>query len=145
MEALISILRWIRTNPEVGGWIALGSISLVVIYAGIMTIAVIRMNPDYFSAARPTPGTLRQRRPILRLTVKIFKTLLGSVLLVAGIAMIVLPGQGLVTIAIAISFMEFPGKRRLLVAIVSRGEIMKALNKIRCKAGKDALLTPEKV
>jgi hypothetical protein len=144
METLFSFIRWIRTNPEVGGWIALGSICLVVIYAGIMVIAIIRMSPDYFSSGSPAPGTLRQRKPVLRLSLKIFKTFLGLALLVTGTAMLVLPGQGLMTIAIAISFMEFPGKRRLLVTIVNRGEIINALNNIRRKAGKEPLQAPNK-
>jgi hypothetical protein len=143
MSSLLSPIRWIRNHPEVWGWIALISFSLVVIYAGVLILAVIRMSPDYFSAPSPAPGTFRQRFPIFRLIVKILKTFLGLVLLIAGIAMLILPGQGLLTIAVAISFLEFPGKRKLLSAIVRRGGVMNTLNTIRRKAGKEPLLSPE--
>ena len=143
MKIFLSFIRWIRTHPEISGWIFFGSIGLVIIYAGILIIAVIRMSPDYFSASTPAPGTFRQRHPVIRLVVRTFKTILGLGLLAAGIAMLVLPGQGLMTIAVAISFLEFPGKRGLLEAIVSRGGIMRVLNKIRRRAGKDLLLAPD--
>jgi uncharacterized membrane protein len=142
MSPLLSPIRWIRNHPEIWGWIALVSISLVVIYAGILILAVIKMSPDYFSSPTPAPGTLRQRFPVLSLMFKTLKTILGLALLAAGIAMLVLPGQGLVTIAVAISFLEFPGKRRLMATIVRRGTVMNTLNGIRRRAGKEPLLSP---
>jgi drug/metabolite transporter (DMT)-like permease len=143
MNSLLFPIRWIRNHPEIWGWIALASLCLVVIYAGILILAVIRMSPDYFSAPAPAPGTLRQRYPVLRLIAKTLKTILGLALLTAGIAMLILPGQGLVTVAVAITFLEFPGKRRLLTAIVRRGGVMSTLNGIRRRAGKEPLLPPE--
>jgi hypothetical protein len=143
MNPLLSPIRWIRDHPETWGWFILASFVLVVVYAGAVFLAVIRMSPDYFSAPNPAPGTFRQRYPLLRMTLKIFKTVVGLVLLTAGIAMLVLPGQGLVTIAVAISFLEFPGKKRLMASVVSRGGIMNTLNRIRRRAGKKPLLPPE--
>jgi len=143
MDNFLFLVRWIRTHPEAGGMIALGSLCLMVVYAGILVVAVTRMSPDYFSSLTPAPGTLRYRHPVLSLAMKTFKTILGIALFAAGVAMIVLPGQGLLTIVIAIGLLEFPGKRRLMTAIVCRGGIMKALNGIRHRAGKVPLLAPD--
>lgn len=41
------------------------------------------------------------------------RNVLGAILLVAGIAMLVLPGQGVPTILISLGLMNFPGKYRL--------------------------------
>ena len=142
MNSLLSPIRWVRNHPETWGWLVLASFTLVVIYAGIVFLAVIRMSPDYFSAPSPAPGSFRHRYPVIRLILKILKTIVGLALLAAGIAMLVLPGQGLVTIAAAVSFLEFPGKRKLLIAIVSRGGVMKSVNGIRRRAGKEPLLPP---
>jgi hypothetical protein len=144
MPSLLSLFGWIRSHPETGGWIALGSIGLAALYGGILLAAVTRMSPDYFTCPAPPPGTLRRRHPILLLAARGFKTLLGVVMLMAGIAMLVLPGQGLVTIAIAITFLEFPGKRKLLAAIACREGVMRALNAIRRKAGRDPFADPAK-
>lgn len=143
MDTLSFLIRWIHSHPQAWGWIVLGSVSLAIIYAGAILLAVTRMNPDYFSAPKPAPGTLRRRYPLLILTVKVLKTLVGLVLLSAGIGMLVFPGQGLATIAIGIGFMEFPGKRKLLSAVVFRTGVIKTLNRLREKAGKEPLRTPE--
>lgn len=143
MNPLLSPIRWIRNHPEIWGWIALASFTLVVLYIGILILAVIRMSPDYFSSPTPAPGTFRYRYPALRLIAKTVKTILGLALLIAGIAMLVLPGQGLVTIAVAISFLQFPGKRKLLAVIVRRGGVINTLNGIRRRAGKEPLLPPQ--
>jgi drug/metabolite transporter (DMT)-like permease len=143
MDSFLFLIQWIRIHPEAGGMIALGSLGLVVIYAGILVVAVTRMSPDYFSSPTPAPGTLRYCHPVLSLALKTFKTILGVALLLAGVAMIVLPGQGLLTIVIAIGFLEFPGKRRLMTAIVRHDRIMNALNRIRHRAGKEPLLAPD--
>ena len=51
-----------------------------------------------------------QRYPVLRPLLLIAKNLLGFVLIVAGIAMLVLPGQGLLTIVVGVVLMNFPGR-----------------------------------
>ena len=143
MDSVLSLIQWIRRNPEAWAWILPGSVALVVIYAGVILLAVVRMSPDYFRAASPAPGTLRRRHPLLIPLVKGLKTILGLLLILAGIGMLVLPGQGLVTVAIGLSFLEFPGKRHLLRTIVFRGGVVKPLNRIREKAGKEPFLEPE--
>lgn len=144
MDSFPSLMGWIRSNPQMWGWIALGSLGLALVYAAIIRVALTRMNPDYFSAPSPAPGTLRRRHPLLILVVKVFKTAVGLALLSAGIGMLLLPGQGLLTIAIGITFLEFPGKRRLLSALVFRGRIKNILNRIREKSGKEPFLEPGK-
>jgi len=143
MDSLLSPVRWIREHPETWAWIALASIGAAVFYAGILLVAVVRMRPDYFSAHYPPPESLRSRFPLLTLAVKGLKTVIGLLLLVTGFGMLVLPGQGLATITIAITFLEFPGKKRLLAAIVFRGGVLKKLNGIRARAGREPLRKPE--
>ena len=38
----------------------------------------------------------------------------GLVLVTAGLAMLVLPGQGIITLLVGIILMDFPGKHRLV-------------------------------
>ena len=65
---------------------------------------------------------------------------LGAVLLAAGIAMLVLPGQGLLTILLGLMLVDFPGKRRAERALVARPNVFEALNWLRAKAGRPPLL-----
>jgi hypothetical protein len=66
---------------------------------------------------------------------KLGKNLLGVVLLVAGIAMLVLPGQGVLTLLVAVALLDFPGKRRLERRIARSPRVLAALNSMRKKRG----------
>ena len=68
--------------------------------------------------------------------VNIAKILIGVFLLLCGIAMLVLPGQGLLTIVIGLSLIPFPGKKKLEQNILSRKSVRSSLNWIRTKANK---------
>jgi len=67
------------------------------------------------------------------------KNILGLVLVAAGVVMLFLPGQGLLTIFLGIVLMNFPGKYRLERYIVSRGPVLRGVNWIRRRAGVEEL------
>lgn len=80
----------------------------------------------------------------LRLTVRILKNILGYLLVLVGIAMLVLPGQGLLTIALGVGLVDFPGKRSLQIKIVSLDKVGRSINWIRSKAGRSPIKIPER-
>ena len=61
----------------------------------------------------------------------IAKNLFGLLLIVLGILMLVLPGQGVLTIVAGIALVDFPGRHRLVQWIVAREPVMNALNWVR--------------
>jgi len=67
---------------------------------------------------------------------------LGVVLVALGIVMSIpgVPGQGILTILLGIMLLDFPGKRDLEHKLVSRPPVFKAINKLRHKFGKPALM-----
>jgi cytochrome b subunit of formate dehydrogenase len=65
------------------------------------------------------------------------KVLIGIFLIVCGLAMLVLPGQGVVTIIIGLSLVPFPGKQKLMKNLLSRQSVRSTLNWIRMKAKKE--------
>ncbi len=66
----------------------------------------------------------------------ILKTLIGFILLIAGIIMLVTPGQGLISILLGLFLMEFPGKRQLELKLINHNPTFKTLNWLRSKANK---------
>ena len=59
--------------------------------------------------------------------------------------MLVLPGQGILTILIGLSLVEFPGKRRLEAKLVGQATVLSTINKMRAKFNKPPLiLAPER-
>jgi hypothetical protein len=73
---------------------------------------------------------------------RLLRNLVGIVLLLLGLAMLVLPGQGLLTILAALTLMDFRGKRRLECRLMLRPRVFKAINRFRFRSGQPHLLSP---
>jgi len=109
----------------------------------ITAIIVVRLREDYFLKHRQIPeDSFKGQHPILRWLVLTLKNLLGLVLLLAGIAMLALPGQGLLTILMGLLLTNFPGKRFLELRIMGIPSILKSVNWIRAKADRPPLKLP---
>ena len=65
---------------------------------------------------------------MLRLLGLILKNVIGVVFLLAGFAMLFLPGQGLLTMLIGISLMDFPKKRQLEAKMVGQPTLLSVIN-----------------
>lgn len=72
--------------------------------------------------------------------VNLVKIIFGVCLLVCGLAMLVLPGQGLITILIGLSLIPFPGKHKLEQSLLERKSVRLSLNWIRLKAKKEPFI-----
>ncbi len=70
------------------------------------------------------------------LIVVLIRTLVGSILFIAGIVMLVTPGQGVISILLGLFLMEFPGKRKLELKLINHEPTFKTLNWLRNKANK---------
>ena len=120
-------------------YIGLGIASVVVFLLSLLLLPVfVRKIPsNYFVREHQDDPwhLLLQPRNILRNT-------LGILLIIAGIAMLILPGQGLLTMLIGIAVMNFPGKYELERWLVGRKGVLRALNWIRRKAKVADLIDP---
>lgn len=72
----------------------------------------------------------------LRLMINLVKVIVGLFLLICGLVMLVLPGQGLLTMLMGLSLIPFPGKNKLEQTILARKSVRFSLNWIRMKANK---------
>jgi hypothetical protein len=70
------------------------------------------------------------------------KNLIGLILVLAGIAMFVLPGQGIITVIVGISLLNFPGKRKLELRIFRQRRVLRAVSWIRKRANRPPLIMP---
>ena len=100
---------------------------------------LVRLPSDYFHDRKSRPW-MRNHHPVLRLVGHIVKNVVGAVLLLAGFAMLFLPGQGILTMLIGISFLDFPGKRRLERKLIGQPTVLHAINTLREKFGKPPLV-----
>jgi len=116
-------------------FVLLSGVSLFTFAASIVSIPFIigKMPEDYFLGT--TRGFLHRLPNPLRLFVMVIKNIVGFLLLTAGIIMLFIPGQGLLTMVVGIALMNFPGKRKLELAFLSLKKIRHALNWIRKRKG----------
>jgi hypothetical protein len=75
--------------------------------------------------------------------IHIAKIFLGLCLLLCGIAMLVLPGQGIITIILGLSLLPFPGKNKVEQNLLGRKSVRSTLNWIRKKANKEPFIFHE--
>ena len=133
---------WVRSNDAWLWWmVALSAISFVGSLIAI-PILVVRIPVDYFIRRTRRPFAWSHRRPVLRITMMAAKNALGVLFVVAGLAMLVLPGQGLITVVIGLMLMNFPGKFALERWIVRRKPVHRTLNWVRAKAARPPLRIP---
>jgi hypothetical protein len=118
------------------------SIASAIVYFIIISYVITQMDNRYFIRRKIITNEAIVS-PHLRLTnnnltklVNIAKIIFGVCLLLIGLVMLVLPGQGLITILIGLSLLPFPGKDKLEQNILSRKSVRTTLNWIRIKAKK---------
>ena len=143
MEKLFFLFDWVAEHPVLVAQLVLVSLALAVVYAVGVFFAVIHMSSDYFAHKAPAETTWRRRHPLLRLLFRGLKNVAGGGLVLLGITMLVLPGQGILTILIGLTFLDFPGKRRLEIWIVQRPSIRGGLDRVRKTAGRPRLILPD--
>lgn len=127
--------QWLQSHPALLGWLAILGIGSLVLTALLLPVIIVALPADYFSSYGPRPIT----RGPLGLLLRIGKNLLGVVFVLAGIAMLVLPGQGLLTILIGMLLLDLPGKRGLTRRLVSRPAIRAFCDRLRQRRGRPPL------
>ena len=143
MEKLFFLFDWAAGHPIQVAQLVLASLALSVVYAVGVFFAVIHMSPDYFGHKAPAEATWRRRHPFLRLLFRGLKNVAGGGLILLGLVLLVLPGQGILTVLIGLTFLDFPGKRRLEIWIVQRPSIRHRVDRVREKAGQPRLILPD--
>ncbi len=129
-DAVVAIQQWVSTDVLIGLAIA----SIVGFVGSLIAIPwiLIRLPSDYFDT-RVSRHWMKDRHPMLRIIGLVIKNMIGVVFLLAGFLMLFLPGQGLLTMLIGISLVDFPNKRKLEARIVGQHTVFSAVNKMRHK------------
>jgi hypothetical protein len=134
------MIEWIESRDVAFWWLlATSAIFFVVTLVGA-PLLVIRIPSNYFSDGRQQREPGKNLPSSVRPIFKVGKNVLGVLLLVAGVAMLVLPGQGVFAILIGLALLDVPGKRRALRWIVSRPSVLRSINKLRRRHGRPPLI-----
>ena len=113
-----------------------GSISLFVFLFSLLSIKwLVSLIPeDYFINKKDSK--IKTNNILIWYIVLVFKNLIGYSLILGGIMMLVLPGQGLFTIIIGLMMSNYPGKYSLEKKFIAIPTILKSINWLRRKSNK---------
>ena len=118
--------------------LGVASVAMLVISALLIPFLIVRLPADFY-VENNHRRRIFQDQPWLRFLFLAVKNFLGAILLIAGILMLVLPGQGILTILAALALLDFPGKRALEMRILHRPAILKSINWLRRRGGREPL------
>jgi hypothetical protein len=136
------MLNWMHVHEAVLGWLFAASAGMFVGSLIAVPWLIVRIPADYFVHRRHLVDRWLPQHPLLRIAVLALKNLCGAVLVLAGVAMLVLPGQGILTILVGLMCLDFPGKFALELWLVRRRPVVGAINWMRAKVHRPPLQIP---
>ena len=138
MDGLLStVQQYVSTETLV----MLTLLSLVFFVGSLIAIPfiLVRLPADFFDIRVPRHW-MKDHHPVLRLVGHLMKNVLGVVFLFAGFLMLFLPGQGILSMVIGISMLDFPGKRKLEARMIGQPTVLNAINRMRERFSKPPLI-----
>ena len=123
-------------NVAVGLALFIGSI---IVSALIVAVVIVKIPENYFSSHYQR-DFMPNASWVTRWGATIVKNLVGVVLVLAGIVMLIGPGQGILTILIGLIMIDIPGKRPFEARIIKRPAVLGAVNGLRARYNKPPLL-----
>jgi hypothetical protein len=113
-------------------WLTGASIAMFAGTFIALPVVLVRLPADYFQKSTVPLGSRSTGWVIAR-------NILGWICIVVGLAMLLLPGPGILMILIGVVLVDFPGKHRVQRWIISRKKVLATANWLRKKFGKPQL------
>ena len=130
-------------SKETLTWISIGSGVAFVIGAIAVPWIVVKLPKDAFSNLK-RHNWLDHQPATFRIPLRLLKNVLALALVLVGIAMLVLPGQGVLAILLGVMLGDFPGKLKLQGWILAKPKVLNSINWLRRKFSKPPLDRPSR-
>ena len=139
IELISTAWSWSEAHRWVVWAVAAGSLASLVLSAVLVSMVLIHLPADHYSKPRaalfaPSNGGLVSI--LAGGAMLVVRNVLGWLFVLAGIAMLVLPGQGLLSILAGLVLIDFPGKRRFELRLLASPVVREAMNWLRRRAGR---------
>ena len=118
----------------------LGIVSSVIFLVSLLSIGwLVSLIPsDYFINRKESKFKLNY--PVAWLVSAVIKNIFGYILIFGGILMLILPGQGLITIFVGLLLSNYPGKYSIEKRIIATPKILKSINWLRKRSNEPPLI-----
>jgi hypothetical protein len=116
------------------------TVELIMLAASVaMFVGTVLAVPVFFARI---PDDYFVQRSAQALHRRIVRNAIGAVLVALGVAMLVLPGQGVLTILVGIALLDLPFKDRLVRWLLLHPKVKSAVDSLRAKGGRGPLVPP---
>lgn len=134
---LTTVQQYVSTETLV----TLTALSVVFFIGSLIAIPfiLVRLPTDFFDTRVPRRW-MENHHPVLRLFGHLVKNAIGAIFLFVGFLMLFLPGQGILTMLIGVTMLDFPGKRKLEARMIGQPAVLSTVNSMRQKFGKPPLI-----
>jgi hypothetical protein len=119
-------------------WVVVFSVGMFLGSIVLAWVFIVKMPADYLTNDHPYQR-FRSHHPVARLIILVCRNLFGLLMVVCGIIMLFIPGQGILFIFLGLTLLDFPGKKRLIRRMLSRRKTLDVINRIRAKANQQPL------
>lgn len=133
--------KWLVSHPWLVTAALIVSLLSLLVGATVGPWLLIRLPADYFMHERAWRDHLRSPAAFILM---VTRNVVGVFLIGVGIALLFLPGQGLLTLGVGIGVLDVPGRRRLAAWLLRRPTLRRLINRIRRRAGRPPLELPER-
>ncbi|HPY41573.1 MAG TPA: PGPGW domain-containing protein [Thiolinea sp.] len=130
---LNNITSWLEQHGTFLYWFGIISLFMFVLSLLLLPWLINKIPVNYFKH-QEEPDPVRLLKPA-----NILRNAIGLLVLLAGVGMLVLPGQGILCILLGLMIMNFPGKYSLERWVITRKGVLESMNWIRSKGGKPPL------
>jgi len=119
-------------------------LSIILFFATLLLIFLVIwwLPADYFISNSSHLSSLEQN-PALSKILFLVRNIIGVILIILGIIMLVLPGQGVLTIVIGLILVDFPKKKEFINKLIASKSVQKSLNYLRKKMNKEPFIFPK--
>lgn len=132
------MIEWVE---QWSWWLMGGSLVFFLGSLVVVPAVIVALPADYLFRE----STLLKWNPVIAWPIIVLKNLLGALFLLAGLIMLVTPGQGILSLLVGLSLLNFPGKKRLEHRILTNPKVIRAVNGLRARAKQPPLETQRSV
>lgn len=132
--------EFIQTNANVLWFLAVSSLITFFVSLALVPYLLLRIPSDYFSHKKRQRPLWSNNNPVIRGLFIVGKNVIGYLFIVLGIAMLFMPGQGLLTFLLGIILIDFPGKYRFERWLVLRKHVLRSINWLRRRSNREPLI-----
>ena len=139
MQSYMEAFSYFLQNNQI--FLYISGLSTIFFLLSLLGLSwLISIIPHNYFVDKKRVSLIKMKNPLMWLPIIIIKNSIGLVLILCGILMLILPGQGVLTIITGLIFLDYPGKFRFERSLVRNKLILNSMNWIRSNRNKPYLI-----